>query len=56
MEGYFESEKYFLDFRDEIKNQYKLKQYNNFLNKQNFVPYYIALLQNMYKGLFILNY
>ena len=31
MEGYFESEKYFLDFREEIKNQYKLKQYNNFL-------------------------
>ena len=32
MEGYFESEKYFLDFKDEIKKQFVPKQYNDFLN------------------------
>ena len=41
MEGYFESEKYFLDYRDEIQNQYKLKQYNNFLNNK-----YLSKIKN----------
>ena len=36
MEGYFESEKYFLDYREEIKNQFIPKKYNNFVNNEYF--------------------
>ncbi len=41
MEGYFESEKYFVDFSDEIKKQYVPKQYNNFLNNE-----YLSKIRN----------
>ena len=41
MEGYFESEKYFFDFTDEIKKQYVPKQYSFFLNNE-----YLSKIKN----------
>ena len=41
MEGYFESEKYFLDYKDEIKKQYIPKKHNNFLTNE-----YLSKLKN----------
>ena len=41
MEGYFESEKYFLDYREEIKNQFIPKKHNNFVKNE-----YLSKLKN----------
>lgn len=34
MEGYFESEKYFSDYKDEIRKQFTPNQYNDFINNE----------------------